>query len=104
MGFVVFTIIIFLDFVGIYYLVKEIIYQTIYKKMNVRKDIECTITLKNNCEDNLEMFFKKFLYMYMDNNIFENITIVANNMDENSRYILKQIENEYNFIKIVENK
>lgn len=104
MGFIIFSIIIFFDFLGIYYLAREIIYQSLYKKMNVGKDIECTITLKNNCEDNLEMFFKKFLYMYMDNNVFENITIVAKDMDENSRYILKQIEDEYSFIKVVENK
>lgn len=72
--------------------------------MDISKDIECNITINNCRENNLEMFFKKFLYMYMDNNIFKSITIVAKNVDENSRYILKQIEEEYSFIKVVENK
>ena len=107
MGIIIFSIIMFFSFLGIYYLIREIIYYKIYKKMDISKDIECNIIINNCRENNLEMFFKKFLYMYMDNNIFENITnitIVARNVDENSRYILKQIEDEYSFIKVVENK
>ena len=46
------------------------------------------------------MFFKKFLYMYMDNNIFENITIFAKDIDDNSKYILDKVKEEYNSIKI----
>ena len=100
MGIIIFSIIMFFSFLGIYYLIREIIYYKIYKKIDISKDIECNIIINNCRENNLEMFFKKFLYMYMDNNIFENITIFAKDIDDNSKYILDKVKEEYNSIKI----
>lgn len=102
MGFVVFTIFLIFFFLGIYYACKTIIYYLIYKKMNVSNNIKCFITV-DDAENNLEMFFRKFLYIYLDNDIFSNITIVTKNMNKNTYYLLEQVEKENNFINIINN-
>jgi len=99
MGIIIFGLVTFFSMIGIYYLAREIIYSLIYKKMNVGNNIECKIVI-NNYENDLEMFFNKFLYLYLDNTIFQNITILVKEKNDNTEYILKNIKEKYDFINI----
>lgn len=102
MGFIFLAVIIFLVFVGIYYIWRIVEYNIFFKNLNVGKNIKCYISIDNS-EDNLEMFLKKFLYMYLDNDIFENITIVTQNQNKDTYYMLKNLEKENGFIKVLDN-
>lgn len=67
--------------------------------MNVGNNIECKIII-NDYENDLEMFFNKFLYLYLDNTIFQNITILVKGTNENTKYILNNLKKEYDFLNI----
>ncbi len=102
MGYIIFACIIFFTLIGIYYVGKQIEYNILFKNLNVGKNMKCFISIDNS-EDNLEIFLKKFLYMYLDNDIFENITIVTQNQNKDTYYILKSLEKENGFIKVLDN-
>ncbi len=99
MGIIIFGLVTFFSMLGVYYLVREIIYAIIYKKMNVGNHIECKIII-DNYENDLEMFLNKFLYVYLDNTIFQNVTILMKNSNKNTKYILDNVKLKYDFLNI----
>jgi len=102
MGYFIFSIIVILDFIGLYYLIKTFFLSRLYKKIDVSHNIKCYISI-DGCENSLEMFFKKFLYTYLDNSIFENITILTKNQTDDCKYILNNIIKMYPDVKLIEN-
>lgn len=102
MGYLIFSIIVILVFFGIYYITKSIFLNLVYKKLDVKERINCFITI-DGCENSLEMFFKKFLYMYLDNSIFQNITILTKNQTDDCKYILRNILKKYPGVELIEN-
>ena len=102
MGYFIFSVILILDFFGIYYIVRSFILNRFYKRMDVKDKINCFITI-DGCEDSLEMFLNKFLYIYLDNSIFQNITILTKNQTNECKYILDNILRKYPNVRLIEN-
>lgn len=94
-----YIIIITCNLIGFYIFIREIIYQFLYKNIEVDEDIKCQLIVKNK-ENNIEVILRKILYI--QNNLigFKSIEIIDDNSEDETYEILEKMHEEYPNIKI----
>ncbi len=97
---ILYIFIVMFSIIGWYILIKEIIYQLLYKNINLTENIKCQITVKNEQED-IEVILRKLIYIQNKTGIFKTIEIIDNNSSDETHEIIKKMQKEYPTIKLI---
>lgn len=85
--------------IGWYIVIKEMLYQLLYKNIDIDDDIKCQLIIKNK-EENIEVILRKILYIQNEVIGFKSIEVIDNNSNDETYKILEKIHEEYPNIKI----
>lgn len=94
-----FIVTITITLIGWYTLLKEIIYQLLYKNIDIDKDIKCQIIVRNK-QENIEVILRKILYIQDKIIGFKTIEVIDNNSNDETYEILEKMQDEYPNIKL----
>lgn len=94
-----YIVIISISMIGWYILLKEIVYQLLYKNIGIDEDIKCQIIVKNK-QENIEVELRKILYIQNKMIGFKNIEIIDDKSNDETYEILEKMQDEYPNIKL----
>lgn len=95
----VYIIVITFSIIGWYICIKEIIYQILYKNIDIDKDIKCQLIVKNK-EENIEVILRKILYLQSKEIGFKTIEVIDEGSNDETYQILEKMHEEHPNIKI----
>lgn len=85
--------------IGWYIFVKEMLYQLLYKNIDIDDDIKCQLIIKNK-EENIEVILRKIIYIQNEIIGFKSIEVIDDNSSDDTYKILEKIHEEYPNVKI----
>lgn len=84
-------------------ILKTIIYEKTYSRINMKEGMEIILTVKNG-EEYIEGFVRNLLFkiLYCEEEFVKEILIVDLNSDDRTNDILKKLENDYECIRVID--
>lgn len=95
----IYIMIITFSIIGWYICIKEIIYQILYKNIDIDTDIKCQLIVKNK-EENIEVILRKILYLQSKGIGFKTIEVIDEGSDDETYQILEKMHEQHPNIKI----
>lgn len=95
----IYIMIITFSIIGWYICIKEIIYQILYKNIDIDTDIKCQLIVKNK-EENIEVILCKILYLQSKGIGFKTIEVIDEGSDDETYQILEKMHEQHPNIKI----